>query len=282
MSKEFEYGSVPFSIVNPFMKRLSSESLKLSQQHQPDCAISRHRHSKANGSETIDEYPCFGEDLEGLLLESLRAYGIRSRLKDLGSFSLSGKLWSSPIAEVFAKTLRFLRKLQFRSGPDTYGVTVYAAQTGLQSLKVFLQAISQILDRFPTYFTIVVAKCDRRTVLANCRRLGIFQFVTLISTPSAAAMAEACRESDVCVILPIMDSGCSVDLSATALLQSGKPVVALKETLRADVLIDGVNGIVVSEESSDAWTEALGGLFPHPYKCEVMGQAGVRLHHQSA
>jgi glycosyltransferase involved in cell wall biosynthesis len=140
-----------------------------------------------------------------------------------------------------------------------------------KGVDVFLRAVARIADEIPSV-TVLVAGCGplTRKMRRLASRLGIESRVKFLGL-----------QEDPVPVMSAVDVFCmssrweGLPIAVLEAMALGKPVVAADAGGTAEVVDDGVTGLVVPREDPEALADAVLDLLRHEDKRRVMGRAGM-------
>ena len=154
-----------------------------------------------------------------------------------------------------------------RAGPVLLNVGRLIPVKGQRYL---IQAMPKVLIQYPRAHLLIAGEGElRESLAALCRVEGVEDHVTFLGRRND--VKDLLMMSDI-FVFPSLSEGCP-----NALLEAlavGKPCVAAHIGPTAEVVQDGLTGILVPTQSPDALAEAVIYLFDHPEQAEAMGQGG--------
>jgi glycosyltransferase involved in cell wall biosynthesis len=125
---------------------------------------------------------------------------------------------------------------------------------------------------------VIAGEGDLRRELED-RARALAAPVRLVGALDRATMAAALAEADVVVVPSVVDRAGNVDGLPNALLEGlacGRPVIASTAGGIPDVVVDGVNGVLVPAGDESALAQALRRLIREPATRERLGQEARR------
>jgi len=135
-----------------------------------------------------------------------------------------------------------------------------------------IKAMSQIIRNIPDAKLMVVGDGpDRRDLESLCEGLGIAKHVLWLGQKSSDEVFRLYGIMDI-VVVPSLFEG--FGLVAAEAMAAGKPVVASNVDGLAEVVVDGVTGILVPPGASERIAAAIITLLERPELAKSMGQKG--------
>jgi glycosyltransferase involved in cell wall biosynthesis len=154
--------------------------------------------------------------------------------------------------------------------PDAPVVGTVSSLRPQKALDVLVRAVPLLLGEFPALRLLIVGHgTERRPLEALVEQLGLNEKVMLLG-----------RRKDVPDLIEAFDVAASSSdfegspLAVMEYMEAGKPVVATRVGGVPDLVVDGLNGLLVEPQNPDALAAAIGDLLRDPGRAERMGEAG--------
>ncbi len=145
----------------------------------------------------------------------------------------------------------------------------------VKGLPVVLAAVAHLRTRYPEIELALAGDGpDRAALEAGARSLGVADHVRFLGYQSSEQVRALLQETDV-FVLPSFAEGVPVVLMEA--MASGVPVVTTRVAGVAELVEDGVSGLVVAPGEVDALTDAIDTLLADAALRERFGAAGRRM-----
>jgi glycosyltransferase involved in cell wall biosynthesis len=139
-----------------------------------------------------------------------------------------------------------------------------------KTMDVLIEAIAQIVPRFPSLRVLIVGEGNDRPVYqALIDRLGMHDTVKLLGLRSD--VPDLLRATDVAVLSTDSEGS---PLSVMEYMDAGLPVVGTKVGGIPDLIDDGAEGLLVERRDPDGLAEAIARLLDDPEEARRMGERG--------
>ncbi len=143
---------------------------------------------------------------------------------------------------------------------------------GIKGVPILLEAVATLRERFPAMtLTLIGDGPERGAIEAEAARRGIADHVEFTGYLSQAAVAERLAEADL-FVLPSFAEGVPVVLMEA--MAAGLPVVATRVGGVAELVEDGVSGVLTAPGDPGALAEGIGRLLDDAGLRARMGRAG--------
>lgn len=145
--------------------------------------------------------------------------------------------------------------------------------------QVYLVEAMKHLSQYADAHLVIVGEGHERTALEETiARLGLQDRVRLAGRVSDAELQRLYASCQVFALPGIVDPAGDTEMLGMVLLEAmryGRPVVCTQVGGTADIVRDGVNGLLVTEKDAAALAGAISRLLDSPMLARQLGQAGL-------
>jgi len=152
-------------------------------------------------------------------------------------------------------------------------VSRLSAREGYKGQRELIEVWPALQASHPEARLVIVGDGDERPALEErIRSLGLEGSIVLTGFVAPATLAALYRRAAL-FAMPSREEGFGlVFLEAMA---AARPCVALADTAPAEIVVEGVTGLLVDASNSGSLTAALAGLLADPERAATMGAAGL-------